>query len=191
MLAVIFTACNNSTSSEAPNPRDDSKKLNDMAMNMQMSAKDSNDLLGALYYLDQAIQIDSSNIMAYTNKINLLLQLKKEDKALATIQLLNKQKEIPEFVMFEGFLLDKKADTATAHEKYSQALKLYDQQFQDTKDSMMLLNKGFAILMLNGKDSGVNYYESLPAGLKNHPLYEDMMEQATAFDKQKFLLGLW
>lgn len=186
-----FTACQNEETAKEKSPSDISKDLNDAAMQIQLKARDTNDLIQSLYFLDQAIQADSLNLMAYSNKINVLLELKKEDKALQTLQLINTRKPTAEFVMFEGFLYDKGKDSLKAEEQYHKALNLYDAQFQETKDSSLLLNKGFAILFIYGQDSGYNYYMKQKDAFQHIPLYEQMLEQAKEFNKAQFLQDLF
>lgn len=190
-VCLFALGCQNPTKDAEKSAEEKSKELNDAAMNMQLKAKDSLELLQSLYFLDQAIQADSNNMMAYSNKLNTLLQLKKEDKALQTLQEINKRKPIPEFVMFEGFINDRKEDTATAHQLYTKAIHLYEEQFQSSKDSVLLLNKGFAILMNYGRDSGLHYFQSIKNNFQHIPIYEDMVEQAENFDKKEFLNNLW
>jgi tetratricopeptide (TPR) repeat protein len=182
------TTANNASTEDSLNPI----ALNDKAMQIITTAKDSNGVFKGLFYLDQAIELDKEFIPAYLNKINTLLRIQKTNKALKTIQELNAIKTIPENIMFEGFIYDREMnDSLQAHQKYLQALTLYDTEFVTTQDSTLLLNKGLAILFSKGKDAGIQYYQKLENVFSNNPLYENLKLQAENFDKQQFLRNLW
>jgi tetratricopeptide (TPR) repeat protein len=188
---ALLQSCKNDTTQ--PEIEDNTAiALNDKAMQQLYNAKDTNDVYLALYTLDQAISLDSTFIPAYINKVNTLLQLKKIDKALSCIQTINRQGTFPEYIMFEGFMHERwKEDTITAQNLYHRALQAYDSVYAQTQDSTLLFNKGFVVLMTEGKERGLVYYDSLLQHFPNNTLLQSMKEQAKDFDKQRFLIDLW
>lgn len=194
MLGILslLTACTNNgqqdKSKEVLNPQ----SLNDKAMQLITTAKDSGTVFEGLFYLDQAISLDSTFIPAHINKMNTLLRIQKTEKALETLQRLNQIQPIPENTMFEGFIYERaQHDTAKASQKYREALAMYNIQFENSQDSSLLLNKGLAILFLNGQEAGKAYYDSLAPAFSEIALYQSLKKQADNFDRNIFLNNLW
>ncbi len=188
LLCTLSCSNNNTSTSTEQSPQ----RLNDKAMETLYNAKDTHEVLSALYFLDQAIALDSNFAPAHINKIHTLLQLGEVDKALASVKKLNTLGNFPEYIMFEGFIYDRHlSDSAKANQQYTDAMKAFDAQYAETKDSTLLFNKGFTVLMLNGKEAGINYYNSLAKQFPNNDLLKSMLQQAQDFDKRQFLLNLW
>lgn len=194
LLASIFllSSCGDNTPQENVS-QTDSEKLNQEGMAMIASARDSVAVYKGLYLLDKAIATDSSNFAAYNNKIGTLLQLKRIDKALQTIQLLNTKAHVPEYVFFEGLIQEKyHKDTIQAYELYSKALRMYDEKIaQQPNESQIYINKGVAILVKDGQEAGMAYYYSLKPQFENDEFYKNNLKLFAEFDKAVFLEELW
>lgn len=189
---VLLTASCRDSRQAADKDTPDPAALNDKAMRIITQARDSSAVYEGLFYLDQAIAMDSTYMAPYINKMNTLLRLNMSDKALETLQKLNERKAIPENVMFEGFIYDRElGDTARAREQYLEAIRLYDEQFGQTGDSVLLLHKGLAILFTEGREAGISYYRQYGSTLAYHPLYGELKRQAEYFNKEQFLRELW
>lgn len=192
VTSILCTTSCSDRQQIADNDTPDPVAMNDKAMRIITRAKDSSEVYKGLFYLDQAIEMDSTYIAPYINKMNTLLRMNMSAKALETLQKLNARKPIPENVMFEGFIYDRELkDTVKAREKYLKAIRLYDTQFDKSQDSILLLHKGFAILLTEGRDSGIAYYQNYEQSLGYHPLYEGLKQQAATFHKEQFLRELW
>jgi tetratricopeptide (TPR) repeat protein len=103
--------------------------LNNRAVRLISDAAHTYDTLknvmydSAITYLNQAIEIDSLYLLAYTNKAQALQQKGSLKEALVVLnQVEGIKPDFAEVILAQGFLLEKMGKLERANEKYGQAL---------------------------------------------------------------------
>lgn len=189
---LLLTSCQDENKAKQPELTA-SEQYNQQGIAMISSARDTISIHKGLYLLDKAIATDSNNIAAYNNKIGTLLQLQQVEKALATIQLLNTKTAIPDYVLFEGMIYERHGrDTAKANQKYREAIALYDKEIaKQPNESQIHIGKGIAVMLKDGKEAGIAYYDSLKPQFEHDEFYKVNLKQYYEFDRVKFLEELW
>ncbi|MDZ4758340.1 MAG: hypothetical protein SGJ10_09405 [Bacteroidota bacterium] len=115
----------------------------------------------AIQLLDKATDLDTNFTMAYWEKLTLLGDLKRYDKALITAQhLIRANSSNPDIYVRAGMMCYRLGDSISANKYYNTGLELYNKYFDtlSTKSEnydMLLMNKGITLVLL-GKDKEGN-----------------------------------
>lgn len=107
----------------------------------------------ALQKLDEAIAIDSLNIVIWQNKVQILMKFCRYQETLVALEQVLKTKESPEAVTMLGLTYERMGDTLSARKHYQKALVAYDKLLVAEPDSyLLLLNKYFILLSLEADE---------------------------------------
>jgi tetratricopeptide (TPR) repeat protein len=107
-------------------------------------------MLYAIKLFDQAIARDSSYPAPVTNKMNVLLNLKEYNQAIATGKNFIAQGQgYAEFYQYLGLIYDKIDKKDSANYYHQKALSLFDQRIQMDSNAINLSNKYISLLTLD------------------------------------------
>lgn len=201
-LVILIASCSDrekkSNQNESVNtykPDSTALKLNNKAARLIGEAAQTYDTLSAILYdsaiiyLDQAIEIDSLYLLAYTNKAQALQRkgsLEEAVKVLNEVEII--KPDFAEVLMDQGFLLEKMGKMELAHKKYRQALKAYEKRLKnDTENNKVQSDIAFLYMFLEDKNKAIDEIQNL---ILENPESEQlkMMEGVIEnFDRKKFI----
>ena len=142
-LLIGLYACGQQTENKNHKIDPTAKKLNDSAVLIVMNTQDYEK---AILLLNQATQIDSNYLIAYTNKLSFQLHLNQLDKALLSAYSLKRIKpDNPEYYVTIGMIYDLKSDTITSKRFFDEAATRYNAIL----DTMSATNKDYDMLLMN------------------------------------------
>ena len=127
----------------------------------------------ALFYLNQAIKVDSSYYVAYGNKSSIYCTLKDFRKALVEVQRqISAKPDLAEAWTFGGILFDKLGDTINAILYYKKSIEIFDARIKNTNDKKYLdankMNRAVSLILMWQEQVGRNEFiklkESYPHG---------------------------
>lgn len=170
-------------------------KLNNKAVLLIGDAAHTYDTLknvlydSAITYLNQAIEIDSSYLLAYTNKAQ---ALQRKGSLMEALEVLNRVEIIkPDFVdviVGQGFILEKLGQMESADQKYKQALKAYEKRLaDDPQNDKVQSDIAFLYIFLEDRNAALDEIRDL---ILENPESEQlkMMEGLIKdFDRKKFI----
>lgn len=170
-------------------------KLNNRAVQLIGDAAHTYDTLkdvlydSAITYLNQAIEIDSLYLLAYTNKAQALQRKGSLEEALEVLNQVEIIKpDFAEVLMGQGFLLEKMGKMELAEQKYRQAFEAYNKRLEnDPENDKVQSNIAFVYIFLEDKDKAIGEIQSL---ILENPESEQlkMMEGLIKdFDRKKFI----
>lgn len=94
----------------------------------------------AIAFFDQAIEMDSSYLLAYVNKAQVLCVMGEAKKAVATMDIVCRMKPNDRTYLFaKGLYQDVAGDKDSAQNSYKQSLGVYDRLIREYPDSVALL----------------------------------------------------
>ncbi len=173
-------------------------RLNDAAMKRYqdhlLGKSDSRDSLEAsLKELDEAITIEPSQIIFYTNKADILLALHRGDDAIQVLKnAVLVKPDFPEILSLIGFLFEEKGDKEEALKWYQKAVNVYDKRIDDARLVVhSKVNKAFLLFFIEDEGSAKKAFEKVK---EEYPEAGEMVSSEqifTAFDKETFLKGLY
>lgn len=150
-------------------------ELNDKAMKMfQNSNNDS-----VLFFLDKAIEIDSSWYLPHQNKIVYYLKQNNIDNALMESELvIEKEPMFAEGWTMAGMLHEATGDSKKAFSYYQKSIEIFDNYIQDPEKSEQLavnrVNRAFSLLLLEKKEEAMNEMIKAKIDFPNEPLFGNM-----------------
>lgn len=169
LSAFILAGC---TAHTTRYPNSDAVRKNNEAIElMKFHWPDSDSIRKAIRLFDEAIRIDSSYGLAYTNKIQHLLYLGEKEKALeVSLQIEHLEKDNPEYYVHRGMLLEVNGRTEEAQQSYAKAIPLQEKRFRKEKELGALMNYAFALYIKDGKERTL---EEVAGDLAEEVLAED------------------
>lgn len=170
-------------------------KLNNRAVQLIGDAAHTYDTLkedlydSAITYLNQAIEIDSLYLLAYTNKAQALQRKGSLEEALEVLNQVEIIKPgFTEVLMGQGFLLEKMGKKELAEQKYRQVFEVYSKRLEnDPENDKVQSDIAFVYIFLEDKDKAIGEIESF---ILENSESEDlkMMEGLIKdFDRKKFI----
>lgn len=200
---LMIVSCNNREKESLNTERTDKHlpdsnavKLNNKAARLMAEISSYNDSLNnvlydsALIYLNQAIEIDSLYLMAYTHKAQILQRkgsLEQARQILNEVEIM--KPDFAEAIMGQGFILEKMGKMELADQKYRQALKAYEKRLEDNPGNAIKIQSDIALLYIFLEDENRALDEIRNLILEN-PENEELkvMEgYIKDFDRKKFL----
>lgn len=162
---------------------------NDRGVELLVKYRENMDSLRlAVDFFDQAIEVDSSYLLAYVNKAQVLCVMGEAKKAIATMDIVCGMKPNDRTYLFaKGLYQDVAGDKDLAQNSYKQSLAVYDRLIREYPDSVALcVNKYFTLLFANVPSrqvvDSINFYKSK---LPNNSAWR--MYDFNAFSKEDFL----
>ena len=201
-LFLILMACGNPKeqseqidSLKIHQPDSNALRLNNKAARLIGDAGHSYDSLkGLLYdsaiaYLNQAIEIDSLYLLAYTNKAQALQRKGSLSQALEVLYKMEIIKpDLAEAIMGQGLILEKMGNTELANKKYSQALEAYAKRLENNPDNTRVQSDiAFLYIFLEDKDKAIDEIQNL---ILEHPDNEELKViegLIKNFERKKFI----
>lgn len=169
--------------------------LNDKAVKLIGEAAISTDSLnGLLYdsaiiYLDEAIDIDSLYLLAYTNKAQALQRkgfLKESLQVLGLVETI--KPDFAEVIMAQGFIMEKMGNFEFSKQKYEKALQAYEDRLKkDPNNEKAQSDIAFLYIFLKDKNVALGEIRNL---LLENPESEQLklMERVIMnIDREKFI----
>lgn len=150
---LLLASCQRNTSTK------ESINYNNLAIKWSTTSTDS-----ALYYFDKAIEADSSYLLAYQNKANLLTSLGNYGEALQQVEILSSKIENSETYKMKGLLNDLIGNHQIAQDNYLSAISEIDEEIKRVNDFAKykkLLDKGTLYLLIDKPIEGtklINLY---------------------------------
>lgn len=106
----------------------------------------------AIDLLDEAIAIDPSYRLAYSNKIQFQMYLKDKEGALETFSQLERLGALdPVRLLYKGMLLELNGRKKEAMDVYAQVVSLFRKQLEEKPDVTVLMNYALAVYLKDGK----------------------------------------
>lgn len=145
----------------------------------------------AIAFFDQAIEMDSSYLLAYVNKAQVLCVMGEAKKAVATMDIVCRIKPNDRTYLFaKGLYQDVAGDKDSAQNSYKQSLGVYDRLIREYPDSVALyVNKYFTLLFTNVPPrqvvDSINFYKSKLPNQSAWGMYD-----FAAFGKEDFLRNM-
>ncbi len=166
-------------------------KLNEQAT-LLINKRNETSYHEAIKLLDEAIRIDTTYFMAYSNKAVVLTRLGKYHEAINIYKYLttNIKPDYPEAFTMLGMLYDKIGKNSLAKEYYKKAIQKYSDRIRKKEDVMDLVNKAHLNYILD-RQNGLKEIDSLiKVYPKNNelPMYKEYM--FLGYDHQKALDNL-
>lgn len=125
---------------------------NNEAVKLRNKLTEKKDIEKAVRLLDEAIAIDPSYKLAYTNKARFLMYLGEKEKALNTIlQMEEMDAENPYYLVYKGMLLEENAKKKLATAAYTQAVSLYEKRLKEKPAEADLINYVLALYLRDNK----------------------------------------
>lgn len=129
ITALMAMSCSNNTEQQAEgaNHTPDAKavELNNQAMELDKS--DAANVDSAIALLDQATAVDSLYLLAYVNKVPLLMDKKDFPRLLETNENIRKlSPNQPTWIMQNGVILELSGDTEAANKVYKEGIASYE-----------------------------------------------------------------
>ena len=116
-LLLSLSACGQQSDSKKHSIHPEALKLNDSAI---LVATYQQDYATAIKLLGRAIEIDSSFLTAYSNKLIFHVQLKQLDQALSTANYLTRRRpHNPDYYVTIGMLQEMKGDTISSKKSFN------------------------------------------------------------------------
>ena len=148
IMCLCFTCCQTGY----PN-QEAVKKNNEAVAAVSLHYKNPDSLQKAIRLLDEAIGIDPTYKLAYTNKAQYLLYLHEKAKALEVIlQIEHLEKDNPEYYVYRGMLLEVNGREEEAQQSYAKAIPLQERRLRKEKELGALMNYAFALYIKDGKE---------------------------------------
>lgn len=143
----------------------------------------------SLNELDKAIQIEPNLHELYTAKVNILLELDRNEQAIeVSKEVLVIKPDLVEAMTFIGFVNEKIGNNELAQEWYQRALVAYDKRIKENRFVLnSKVNKVFLLLFTENEESAKKAYFKLK---KDYPENNDIdyLEFVIEdFDKREFL----
>lgn len=147
-------------------PRSEAIEKNNLAIRIYTQYRGNNDSLQlAIAYLDEAIAIDSTYLLAYVNKAQIQCQIGNAMNAVNTMNIACMKKPNDRtYLTGKGFYQDIAGEKDEAQNSYKQALAIYNRLIQEYPDSATLYLEKYFILHFIVKDpiilkDSINYYK--------------------------------
>ncbi len=199
LLSALTCGCDQENNTEEvddvyqPNP--EALELNNKAVNFIGNAAHSYDSIkgsfydSALIYLNEALQVDSLYITAYTNKAQVL---RNKGQLKESIDVLEKVESIKpgfvEVIMGQGLVYEKMGNMSQAHKKYNEALEAYKARLEDNPDPVKVkLDIAFLYIFLEDKHRGMNELEFLKDEYPDDQQIIAMEGYLKGFNKEEFI----
>ena len=201
-IVLVIASCsdrekrsNQSESSNSYKPDSLALELNNKAVKLMGDAAHTYDSLsGMLYdsaivYLDQAIEIDSLYLLAYTNKAQALQRKGSLEEAQQVLKQVETIKpDIAEVITAQGFILEKMGRMELAEQKYGQALTAYEERLKkNPKNDKVQSDIAFLYIFLEDQNAAL---DEIRNSILENPESEQlkMMERVIKdFDREKFI----
>ncbi|PZV77588.1 hypothetical protein CLV31_12056 [Algoriphagus aquaeductus] len=201
IVLIIFSCCSqenrlNQSEINSINIADSiAIELNNKAISLMSDASHGYDSLSsilydsALVYLDQAIEIDSLYLLAYTNKSQVLRRKGELEGALEVLKKVEtKKQDFAEVITAQGFILEKMGKLELAKLKYKEALEVYEKRLEmNPKNDKVQSDIAFLYIFFEDKSSALDKILQL---IIENPTSEQLkiMESVIKdFDKEKFI----
>jgi len=158
IILFLFTSCNNIK--DQFNPK--SVELNNQAIKMMQQGMMSDGREKEEYYskalnlFDKAIEIDSSLINSYDNKINILVDLSRYNEAIEVLDLkLIRQPDLAEGYFLLGLLFEAISDTVNGYKFYNKSIDLFEERISQGKMvEVNEINLAGSYIMINEEEKG-------------------------------------
>ena len=197
LTLFLFGCKNESKVTTKYNPK--AIELSNRAVNIfsyHSGNKDSTKIAIALF--DKAISIDSSYLLAYTNKAYHIIKKSEFSYALTVIMQAQKlaTKE-PVLWLGQGLLNDKLKKTDVANIAYNKAIFYFDEKIKnDPNDLNIRTNRDFVTLLINGRDSAINELTTLKDKFKDNAEAIQELEFSINMmyelgDREKVMIEMW
>lgn len=146
-------------------------KLNEQAT-LLINKRNETSYQEAIKLLDEAIRLDTTYYMAYSNKAVILTRLGKYNEAINIYRHLvaNIKPDYPEAFTMLGMLYDKIGEKSTAKEYYEKAIQKYSDRIKKNEDVMDMVNKAHLNYILD-MQKGLNEIDSL---IKVYPKNDEL-----------------
>lgn len=176
-LALSALSCNGVKNDEEKSLKREFTEKQLLAMQLSDSAairlsKGMHDLI-TISLFDQAIAMDSTVMMRYGMKVQVLNEMGLKNEGLAVLNHLegrNMFQDEPINVMGHGIQYAMVGDTVLAREKWTKALGIFETMFDKSPKTSMVLNMAMLKRFLEGKDAGREYLIRL---CKEYPANEE------------------
>lgn len=201
-MSLIVIACGNPKeqseqvdSLKIHQPDSNALRLNNKAARLIGDAGHSYDSLkGLLYdsaivYLNQAIEIDSLYLLAYTNKAQALQRKGSLEQALEVLHKMETIKpNLAEAIMGQGLILEKMGNMELANKKYRQALEAYEKRVKDDPKNIRAQSDiAFLYVFLEDKNKAIDEIHNLVLENPTNDELKAIEGLIENFDRKKFI----
>ena len=137
---------------ECPNPQAVEKNNEAVGYIQRFQTDNPDSVQRAIDLLDEAIAIDPSYRLAYSNKIQFQMYLKDKEGALETFSQLERLGALdPVRLLYKGMLRELNGRKKEAMDVYAQVVSLFRKQLGEKPDVTVLMNYALAVYLKDGK----------------------------------------
>lgn len=147
LLGLTLTACGTKETSKVP-PKPEAVKYNHLAVDQQQKGNADS----ALYFIDLAIQVDSSAYLYYVQRLSFLWSLDRNEEALVTAKKISRLRNYNN-VSFEGNAYERLGDIDKARELYKQTVDSWPTKGLDDYNSRTEYSQ--LVTIVYGKEKGL------------------------------------
>ena len=164
LVSVTVLACKQNKKSKT-NPS--AISLNNQAISLVRYNDNPDSSKKAIAFLDSATAIDSNYFLAYQNKLGFYYRLNQLDKAIVAVnKMIQLSPSSHDLYLISGVLYSKTGDSMAAEKNFRRSLAITN-AILDTMNSnnrnyeMLMMNKGFNLIMLNDSVKGNEVLQTL------------------------------
>jgi tetratricopeptide (TPR) repeat protein len=181
MLWVSVSGCNRKADNPELSARERARELNDSAMTLSHNIamrRSPHTYTDVVSLLNQALSIDSTYQLAYTNKITVLMNAEQYGKAIHLLRKLIKKRPHETHAKIQiGIAYELRGNTAKSQQYLKRALGDYSRQIDAQPDSLNLfLDRAFVKLLLGRKKEAIKEIDSLSSAHPNSMRVKSMTE---------------
>lgn len=147
LLGLILTTCGTKKTTKWPSDPD-AVKYNHLAVDQQQKGK----IDSALFFIDRAIQVDSSVYLYYVQRLSFLWALNRNEEALVTAKKISELREYNN-VSMEGIAYERLGNLEKARELYKQTVDRWP--YSELDDHQARIEYSKLVTIIYGKEKGL------------------------------------
>lgn len=147
LLGLILTTCGTEKTTKLP-PDPEAVKYNHLAVDQQQRGNFDS----ALFFIDRAIQVDSSFCLYYVQRLSFLWALNRNEEALVTAKKISKLRD-DNNVSMEGMAYERLGNLEKARELYKQTVDNWPSRELDSHQARIEYSR--LVTIIYGKEKGL------------------------------------
>ncbi|HEY5370691.1 MAG TPA: hypothetical protein VIJ75_17030 [Hanamia sp.] len=195
-LLLASGSCNSQhiSSKVVDKDRSEATALNNEALRISLNNPCNKDSIQkSIKLLEEAIKLDDSCYMCYSNKAQMFCDFKMYDEAIKVLnRYLDKFSDKFNFEELKGFIFERKGNIDSALITYLHAIKNYDLKIQsDSNDINSQLNRAFLFFFTEGDNKAKMEYEKIYEKYPNNEQVKFMKDIFFSFNRKSYINDLF
>lgn len=174
--------------------RSEATTLNNKALRISLNNPCNKDSIQkSIKLLEEAIKLDDSCYICYSNKAQMFCDIKMYDEAIKVLnRYLDKFADKFNFEELKGFIFERKGNIDSASIAYLHAIKHYDLKIQsDSNDINSQLNRAFLFFFTEGDNKAKMEYEKIYEKYPNNEQVKFMKDIFFSFNRKTYINDLF